>query len=158
MLYDVALGAITKGVNKPTWLVINVAVVCLWFTLAGLLYASFNQADLAWLIPHAAAMLGLCTILGALVNWFIASMGLTTAEEQEKSLMLSQPEGTEQDDEDDDLDEETREKLRNLPLQSDIDVGIAGASGFDTSNLAIQNIQGSDILGNVLLHNKDKGQ
>lgn len=162
MLYDVALGAITKGVNRPTWLVINAAVFFLWLTLAGLLYLSFSNAELAWLVPHAGAMLGLCTILGALVNWFIASMGLTTAEDQEKSLMEPQND-TDQadfDDPNDDLDEETREKLRNLPLQSDIDVGISGASGFDTSNLAIQSIQGSDIttFSNGVPQSKDKGE
>lgn len=162
MLYDVALGAITQGVNRPTWLVINAAVFFLWLTLAGLLYLSFSNLELAWLVPHAGVMLGLCTILGALVNWFIASMGLTTAEDQEKSLMDSQND-TEQadfDDQNDALDEEMRERLRNLPLQSEIDVGIAGASGFDTSELAIQSIQGSDIttFANVAPQSKDKGE
>lgn len=159
MLYDVALGAITQGVNRPTWLVINAAVFFLWLTLAGLLYLSFTNAELAWLAPHAGAMLGLCTILGALLNWFIASIGLTSAEEQEKSL-IAQDETDEAgfDKENNDLDEETREKLRNLPLHSDIDVGISGASGFDTSNLAIQSMPGSEIWSNTSLQSKDKGE
>lgn len=158
MLYDVALGAITKGVNKPTWVVINVAVLLLWLTLAGLLYLSFTNSELAWLVPHSAAMLGLCTILGALVNWFIASQGLTSAEEQEQSLIMSQedPDQEAVEGQHSDLDEETREKLRNLPLQSDIDIGISGAGGFDTSGLAIQTMSGSDIFA-VDPKNKDKG-
>eukprot|EP00892_Ulva_mutabilis_P009576 jgi/Ulvmu1/6991/UM033_0049.1 len=159
MFYDVAIGAITKGVNRPTWFVINAAIFFLWVVLAGLLIMSLQDSELAWLAPHVGVMLCLCTVLGAMVNWFIASTGLTTAEEQEQSLMVTEDE-SETDTfnaQHDDLDEETREKLRNLPLQSNIDVGISGSTGFDTSDLAIKPMPASDIFV-AEGKSKDKGE
>lgn len=158
MLYDVMVGAVATGVNKPTLLFLNLAVLCLWCTLAATLYFSATSTDpsMTWLAPHAAIMLGLCTVLGLLINWFILNTGVTTTEDQQKDILGSST-ATEGDEPVQqigaDLAPDLREQLENLPLQSNLDLSIAGAGEFDTGGLAIQPI-GSTPLGMDPLKNK----
>jgi hypothetical protein len=147
MIYDVLIGAISSGVNKPTWLLLNLALAFLWLTLAVSLYFAATSTDPAvtWLTPHAAVMLGLCTFLAVLVNWFVANTGLTSRDEQERSLASKVEEEPHPVDGEENLDPELREKLKTLPLQSDLDFGIKGVGEFDTQSLAIQPLQSSSL-------------
>lgn len=147
MLYDVLIGAVSKGVNKPTLLFLNVAILCLWCTLAALLYFSAMSQDesVSWLAPHAAIMLGLCTILSLLINWFVFSTGVTSSEEQEKTMLGAEEPNEPPPQIGEDLPPELREQLENLPLQSNLDLSIAGATEFDTGSLAIQPMSSTPI-------------
>lgn len=162
MFYDVMVGAVSKGVNKPTLLFLNLAILCLWMTLAGTLYfaATSTDSSVTWLAPHAAIMLGLCSVLGLLINWFILSTGVTSSEEQEKTMLGADPEETIEDEQVEqigaDLTPELREQLENLPLQSNLDFGIAGATDFDTAGLAIQPMSGTPLGLDKALKDKDK--
>jgi hypothetical protein len=148
MFYDVLIGAVSHGVNKPTLLFLNLCIFCLWCTLASLLYfsATSNDDTVSWLAPHAAILLGMCSILALLINWFVLNTGITSSEEQEKSMRVA--EGNE--DElvpwiGEDLPPDLREQLENLPLQSKLDFSIAGATEFDTASLAIQPMSGTPL-------------
>lgn len=150
MLYDVMIGAVAKGVNKPTLLFLNLAVLCLWFTLAATLYFSATSTDpsVSWLAPHAAIMLGLCTVLGLLINWFVLNTGVTTTEEQEQGMLSTdspEEEGEPTQQIGADLPPDLQEQLENLPLQSNLDLSIAGAGEFDTGGLAIQPISSTPL-------------
>jgi hypothetical protein len=148
MLYDVMIGAVSQGVNKPTLLFLNLCMLCLWCTLAALFYisASSNDDSVSWLAPHAAILLGICSVLALLINWFVLSTGVTSSEEQEKTMMGAdgnKDEPVAQIGED--LPPDLRERLENLPLQSNLDFSIAGATEFDTANLAIQPMSGTPL-------------
>jgi hypothetical protein len=150
MLYDVAIGAITNGINQPTLLALNVVIGLLWTSLAFLLFHSATTEGLQFIAPHFAVMLGLCTFVGLLINWYIANVGLTDTAEQEASLTKEQSRAV--DNADGTLDAETCEELRHLPLQSNIDMSLKGAGDFDTAGLLIQPIAGT----NMFTSDKDK--
>lgn len=146
MLYDIAVGAVSKGVNQPTFVALNVVVCALWILLAVLLFNAATTDGMQRVAPHFAVMLGLCTVLAVLLNWYIANAGIVGVAEQEKELAggaaaPAHPVDTAG------LDEETARKLKELPLTSKIDVGVPGAGGFDTSGLAIQNLPGTTLYG-----------
>jgi hypothetical protein len=149
MLYDVLIGAVSKGVNKPTLLFLNLAILALWCTLAASLYFSASSSDpsVSWLAPHAAVMLGLCSVLALLINWFILNTGVTTSEEQEKTMLGADTAGEDHKRPSigEDLPPDLREQLENLPLQSNLDLSIAGAADFDSSNLLIQPMKGTPL-------------
>ena len=145
MLQEVLVGAITSGVNKPTLLLLNVAVGALWLTLAFSLYATATSQDLRPLALHFAVMLGLCSCMALLLNWFIANAGLTSVETQQEELQQRQ-EGVSEDETDDEEAAEKAEQLRQLPLQSNIDIALAGVGSFDTSSLQVQPLAQSSFL------------
>jgi hypothetical protein len=81
---DVAFGAISKGVNQPTFVVLNICLLLAVLSLAFLLFASIatNPA----LVPHVAFLLFLAIGLWGAIVWFIGNIGLTDAQEQRKEL------------------------------------------------------------------------
>lgn len=146
MLYDVAIGAISTGVNQSTFFALNGVVFVLWLLLAYLLYATATSEPYGWLAPHCAAMLGLCTCLAGVLNWYIVTVGLTTVEQQEASLVGADGDASGAIDDAHAMDAELAERLRNLPLQSDIDLALHDAGKFDTSTLQIQNLPSTSLL------------
>jgi hypothetical protein len=160
MLQDIAIGAISKGVNHATFLTLNAVVACLWLLLASLLVHACFTEDLKHLAPHLAVMLGLCTCLGLVLNWVIANVGLRDVAAQEQEVMgdsfskccESLDSGNHGVSQDESLDEETARKLKELPLTSKLDLGLQEIGSFDTSGLAIQPISGTGLV-----FEKDKG-
>ena len=145
MFTDVIIGAITKGVNTPTFAVVNAVLFLLWLVIAYMLFVGVTNADYFWLAPHAGFMLAFCTLLWITLVWFISQTGLTSTEEQQAELN-----GPETDMEDPLLEE----KLKALPLQSQMDVFGSTDFGFDSSSLQVQNIPSTLIN----LDTKDKSQ
>ena len=146
MLYDIAVGAITTGVNHPTFLALNVVIGLLWLTLVYMLYHTATTEHLKPLAPHFALMLGICTCLSLLINWYIASVGLTATEDQKAELVSGKDGEGHAVDNAQELDPEIAERLRMLPLHSEIDLSLQNAGKFDTSGLAIQPLQGTDLF------------
>jgi len=132
MMSDLLVGALTRGVNAPTFLALNGVLLCLWSVIAYMFYIGLSRPAYAWLAPHAGLMLALCTLLWTVVVWFITQTGLTPTAQQQAEFEA----GTEPDP---DTEEELLEKLRALPSQSDLKVFGGTHFGFDTSALKIQN-------------------
>lgn len=83
-LEDIANGAITQGVNQPTLLVLNGCLGLTVLSLVLLLLVSINSAPA--LAPHAAVLLVLALALWVAINLFIGSVGLVSAEDQQREL------------------------------------------------------------------------
>ncbi len=81
---DLAYGAITNGVNHPTFAALNVVLLLAVLSLTFLLFTSI-QTNPA-LVPHAAFLLFLAIGLWAAIIWFISNIGLTDSEQQRKQL------------------------------------------------------------------------
>jgi hypothetical protein len=81
---DLVYGAITNGVNHPTFAALNVVLLLAVLSLAFLLFTSI-QTNPA-LVPHAAFLLFLAIGLWAAIIWFISNIGLTDSEQQRKQL------------------------------------------------------------------------
>jgi hypothetical protein len=163
MLQDIAIGAISKGVNHATFIALNAIVAALWLLLSLFLVYTSSTDELKHLAPHLAVMLGLCTCLGFTLNWYIANFGLRDVAVQEQEVLGISGRGNYKEsldadgsvnpqrarqpiNENGDLDEETARRLKELPLTSDLDLGFATVAGFDTSGLAIQPISSTDLL------------
>lgn len=88
---DVLVGALTSGVNKPTYVLLNIisaatfASVLLWLVLS----IHSNPA----LVPHLAFMLFLAGGLWISTNFFVNNIGLVDAQEQHEQLFGSNKEG-----------------------------------------------------------------
>jgi hypothetical protein len=154
MLYQIALGAISSGVNQPTFLALNIVVLLLWLMLAYSLFVTATSMEYGWLAPHCAAMLGVCSCLAGLLNWVIATVGLTSAAEQEAQLQRSGEQEGKAAVDTSGMDPDLAQKLRELPLHSDIDLALQGAGAFDTSGLSIQNLPSTCLLKDQ--HEKQK--
>ena len=153
MLLDVAIGAVTAGINQPTFVALNIVIGLLWLVIAYMLYHAATTEALKPMAPHFALMLGICTCLIMLVNWYIANVGLTSTEEQKQSLADSGQAAADDERDEQELDPDLAEKLRRLPPTSNIDLTLQDAGRFDTSSLAIQPLPPSDLL----LQGKNKG-
>lgn len=72
MISDVLYGAITKGVNLPTYVLLNVVIGLAFGSLLLLLVTSifYNPA----LVPHVIVLLVLATGLWISINWFIQNV------------------------------------------------------------------------------------
>jgi hypothetical protein len=81
---DVVFGAVSKGVNQPTFVVLNVCLFLAVLSLALLLLASISSNPA--LTPHVAFLLFLAIGLWAAIVWFVSNIGLTDPQEQRKEL------------------------------------------------------------------------
>lgn len=88
MLNAICVGAVSGGVNMATLLALNGVLALLWATLAYLLYCGAVSVRHAWLVPHAAIMLALCTLLWAVINWFVLQTGLVDPADQVRRARL----------------------------------------------------------------------
>jgi ABC-type transport system involved in multi-copper enzyme maturation permease subunit len=81
---DVLFGAVSQGVNHPTFVVLNVCLLLAVLSLASLLVASI--ASNPALVPHVAFLLFLAIGLWAAIVWFVSNIGFTDPQEQRKEL------------------------------------------------------------------------
>ncbi|CAK0761839.1 hypothetical protein CVIRNUC_002899 [Coccomyxa viridis] len=84
MIEDILYGALTNGVNKPTVLALNAALIGCILSLAALLVLSINGVPS--LVPHVGFLLFLAIGLLFLINWFISQVGTVEPKEQRKTL------------------------------------------------------------------------
>ncbi|CAL8468145.1 g7684 [Coccomyxa elongata] len=84
LVEDVLYGALTSGVNKPTVLLLNVALIGCIFSLGALLALSINGAPA--LVPHVAFLLFLAIGLFFLINWFLTQVGTVDTAQQRNEL------------------------------------------------------------------------
>ncbi|CAD7702571.1 unnamed protein product [Ostreobium quekettii] len=93
---DIVFGALTSGVNKPTFVCLNIVLLLCVVTLGATLLLSI--AAYPFLVPHLAFLLMLALGLWALIIWFVCNLGMTTSEQQRKELDAGTSEGPHQND------------------------------------------------------------
>ncbi len=81
---DIFVGALSTGVNHPTFIVLNVICAFAVLSLLGLLASSFKKYP--ELTPHVVVLLLFAFGLWASVNFVISQLGLVDAKEQQKEL------------------------------------------------------------------------
>lgn len=83
-LKDIAIGALSSGVNNATVVLLNASLLgcvgCLVFLLVGAVQSQ------SWLVPHLAFLLTLAIGLWLSVNWFVVQLGTTPPEQQQREL------------------------------------------------------------------------
>ncbi|KAG1666831.1 hypothetical protein FOA52_009455 [Chlamydomonas sp. UWO 241] len=81
---DIVVGALGRGVNITTLVLLNVVVGCALGSILLLLAISvYGNPEL---VPHVLVLLVLGLCLWASLNWFISEMGLVDARTQEEEL------------------------------------------------------------------------
>lgn len=86
-LEDVAIGAVSAGVNKSTFVLLNVLLGFTSLSLAGLTaVCALGESSRRSLAPHAAALLVLSLLLWCAIVSFIGATGLVDAEQQRREL------------------------------------------------------------------------
>lgn len=84
MIWDVAVGALSGGVNYSTLVLLNVTLALTFGTLLLLFWNSLvsNPA----LLPHVGVLLFLAVGLTVSINWFVLQIGLADPNQQQKEL------------------------------------------------------------------------
>jgi type VI protein secretion system component VasK len=98
-LEAVAVGALSAGVNPPTFLALNAALLAVVLTLCATL-ALAHGGGRRELVPHLLALLVLATGLWALLVWLVTTVGFADARKQRRELLF----------EEEDQEEEKREE------------------------------------------------
>lgn len=76
-LSDIAAGAVSSGVNLPTFVALNAALLAVILCLILLLAFSLSSPGHAFLVPHVAVLIFLAIGLWGLMIWLIGVVGLT---------------------------------------------------------------------------------
>lgn len=85
-LEAVAVGALSAGVNLPTFLALNAALFGVVLTLCATL-ALAHGGGRPELVPHLLALLALAAGLWALLVWLVTTVGLADARKQKRGLL-----------------------------------------------------------------------
>ena len=88
---DVALGAVTEGVNQTTFLVLNVVLFLVVLSLFALLFLCISASPS--LVPHIAVLLLIAICLWVSIFWLISSVGLVELEDGEEESSDGADEG-----------------------------------------------------------------
>jgi hypothetical protein len=113
-LEAVAVGALSSGVNLPTFLALNAALFCVVLALVALLALSSRARP--ELVPHVFVLLLLATGLWGLLIWLVTTVGLEDAGKQRRELLggggdeQAAAARTADDDQDDDQEEEEEDE------------------------------------------------
>uniref|UniRef100_A0A7N0ZV78 Transmembrane protein n=1 Tax=Kalanchoe fedtschenkoi TaxID=63787 RepID=A0A7N0ZV78_KALFE len=91
----VLLGALSPGVNAPTWATLQSAFLMLAVCLAVMLGLAFSSSD-SWMMLHVVFLVLIAGSLFALLSWFLAQTGLVTVEHQMKEMGLTPANNEEQ--------------------------------------------------------------
>jgi energy-converting hydrogenase Eha subunit E len=94
-LEEILVGALGSGVNQPTLVFLNVALMSVVMSLVFLLFATWNTKPDLW--PHVAFLLVLACGLWGLMNWFILNVGTVDAKTQRQEL-FNEGDGAEDED------------------------------------------------------------
>ncbi|KAF0896401.1 hypothetical protein E2562_023805 [Oryza meyeriana var. granulata] len=90
------VGALSSGVNAPTWFVIKVTFLLLAFCFTAMLSLAFFSSDFV-IIGHVLLLVTISTVLFVLLNRFLAETGLVPVEQQMKEMGIHKTEATEKD-------------------------------------------------------------
>jgi hypothetical protein len=83
-LEEILVGALASGINQPTVVCLNVALLSVVLSLGFLLFSTWNTNPGLW--PHVAFLLFLACGLWILMNWFILNVGTVDADQQREEL------------------------------------------------------------------------
>ena len=88
------MGALSAGVNLPTFAAVNAALFALVVALVALLALSHRSRP--ELVPHLLALVALTTGLWSLLVWLVTTVGLADARAQRREVLGSAEEEEEE--------------------------------------------------------------
>lgn len=90
----VLVGALSSGVNAPTWFVLKIAFLLLAFCFTAMLSLAFFSSDFV-IVGHVLLLVTIGTVLFVLLNRFLAETGLVPVEQQMQEMGIHKTEATE---------------------------------------------------------------
>ncbi|CAA6660029.1 unnamed protein product [Spirodela intermedia] len=84
----VLLGALSSGVNGPTWSALKTVFLLLGLSLAAMLALAFLSTDVM-IVGHVLLLIIISGVLFVLLNSFLAQTGLVSVEKQMEELGIS---------------------------------------------------------------------
>ncbi|CAA7396346.1 unnamed protein product [Spirodela intermedia] len=84
----VLLGALSSGVNGPTWSALKIVFLLLGLSLAAMLALAFLSTDVM-IVGHVLLLIIISGVLFVLLNSFLAQTGLVSVEKQMEELGIS---------------------------------------------------------------------
>lgn len=84
----VLLGALSPGVNGPTWTTLKTTFLMLGLSLAVMLGLAFSSSDSA-LTLHVIFLVLITASLFLLLSWFLSQTGLVSVEHQMQEMGLA---------------------------------------------------------------------
>ncbi|KAK2079955.1 hypothetical protein QBZ16_002350 [Prototheca wickerhamii] len=159
-LEDILLGALESGVNGPTLVLLNLALLGCALCLVALLYSVGGTSP--ELALHLAIVLGLAIILAIAINWLVIQTGTVDAAAQREALLGEKKEVLEEANPEaasgsgPALQEEGEAEARAESEKERIAVGISGGVDSAVAALLLQR-QGHELLG-VFMRNWDEGE
>ncbi|XP_037445503.1 uncharacterized protein LOC119314922 [Triticum dicoccoides] len=92
----ILVGALSSGVNAPTWVVLQITFLLLAFCFTAMLYLAFFSSDFV-IIGHVLLLITIGAVLFVLLNRFLAETGFVPVEQQMQEIGIRKPEATEKD-------------------------------------------------------------
>ncbi|KAL5198666.1 hypothetical protein ABZP36_002178 [Zizania latifolia] len=92
----VFVGALSSGVNAPTWFVLKTTFLLLAFCFTAMLSLAFFSSYFA-IVGHVLLLVTIGTVLFVLLNRFLAETGLVPVEHQMKEMGIHKTEATVKD-------------------------------------------------------------
>ncbi|KAF7083076.1 hypothetical protein CFC21_086894 [Triticum aestivum] len=92
----ILVGALSSGVNAPTWVVLQITFLLLAFCFTAMLYLAFFSSDFV-IVGHVLLLITIGVVLFVLLNRFLAETGFVPVEQQMQEIGIHKPEATEKD-------------------------------------------------------------
>ncbi|PUZ69318.1 hypothetical protein GQ55_2G098100 [Panicum hallii var. hallii] len=89
----VLVGALSSGVNAPTWFVLKITFLLLAFCFTAMLALAFSSKNFV-IVGHVFLLVTIGTVLFVLLNRFLAEVGLVPVEQQIQEMGIHKTEGT----------------------------------------------------------------
>lgn len=90
----VLVGALSSGVNAPTWFVLKITFLLLAFCFTAMLSLAFFSSDFV-IVGHVLLLVTIGTVLFVLLNRFLVETGLVPVEQQMQEMGIHKTEATE---------------------------------------------------------------
>jgi len=92
----VLVGALSSGVNAPTWFVLRITFLLLALCFTAMLALAFSSKNFV-IVAHVLLLVTIGTVLFVLLNRFLAEVGLVPVEQQMKEMGIHKTEATDKD-------------------------------------------------------------
>ncbi|KQJ85899.1 uncharacterized protein LOC100840358 [Brachypodium distachyon] len=92
----ILVGALSSGVNAPTWIVLQITFLLLALCFTAMLYLAFFSSDFV-IAGHVLLLVTIGAVLFVLLNRFLAETGFVPVEQQMQEMGIHKPESTEKD-------------------------------------------------------------
>ncbi|KAK2630894.1 hypothetical protein QOZ80_UnG0722100 [Eleusine coracana subsp. coracana] len=92
----VLVGALSSGVNGPTWFVLKITFLLLAICFTAMLSLAFSSKNFA-IVGHVLLLVTIGTVLFVLLNRFLAEVGLVPVEQQMQEIGIHKTEATDGD-------------------------------------------------------------